>query len=107
MRTFDVPACVWVAVALSIHSNTSRCVLFALRSLRKLLKIKKWQVFGGSWGSCLGLTYAESVSLRACLPACLFSTRLTSTLTLTILLAKFDCRGVCLRFSGKASRGGD
>ena len=72
MRTFDVPACVGVAVALRIHNNTSRCVLFALRSLRKLLKIKKWQVFGGSWGSCLGLTYAESVSLRACLPACLF-----------------------------------
>jgi proline iminopeptidase len=64
----DIERCDTVSLLCNIYHLMAvvrlRCMAWCvLRSLRKLLKIKRWQVFGGSWGSCLGLTYAESVSL--------------------------------------------
>lgn len=42
-----------------IKDNTTWDLLEDIEKLRKHLKIKMWVVFGGSWGSTLGLAYAE------------------------------------------------
>jgi proline iminopeptidase len=39
--------------------NTTDHLLADIEQLRELLGIDKWLVFGGSWGSVLGLVYAE------------------------------------------------
>ena len=41
-------------------SNTTWKLVEDLEKIRELLGIERWQVFGGSWGSCLSLAYAES-----------------------------------------------
>lgn len=46
--------------AASLEENTTWHLVEDMEKLREHLKIKKWQVFGGSWGSTLGLTYAIS-----------------------------------------------
>ena len=40
-----------------ITKNTTHHLIEDLETLRKYLKIKKWLVFGGSWGSTLALVY--------------------------------------------------
>lgn len=40
-----------------IKNNTIWDLVGDIESLRKHLKINKWLIFGGSWGSCLGLVY--------------------------------------------------
>ncbi|MFZ4893551.1 prolyl aminopeptidase [Plantibacter sp. Mn2098] len=42
-----------------LSTNTTWHLVADLETLRKSLGIKKWQVFGGSWGSTLALAYAE------------------------------------------------
>ncbi|MFC1600621.1 prolyl aminopeptidase [Patescibacteria group bacterium] len=42
-----------------IEDNTTWDLVDDIEKLRKYLKISKWLVFGGSWGSTLGLAYAE------------------------------------------------
>ena len=42
----------------SLEENTTWHLVDDLEKLREHLKIEKWQVFGGSWGSTLALTYA-------------------------------------------------
>lgn len=42
----------------SLEDNTTWHLLEDMEKLRTHLKIEKWQVFGGSWGSTLSLTYA-------------------------------------------------
>ena len=42
----------------SLVDNTTWHLVEDLEKLRTHLKIEKWQVFGGSWGSTLALTYA-------------------------------------------------
>lgn len=44
----------------SLHNNTTWHLVDDMEKLRAHLKIDKWAVFGGSWGSTLSLTYAES-----------------------------------------------
>ena len=39
--------------------NTTANLILDIEQLRKQLGINKWMVFGGSWGSVLGLVYAE------------------------------------------------
>ncbi|MBS1958943.1 MAG: prolyl aminopeptidase [Bdellovibrionales bacterium] len=46
--------------AAELEGNTTWDLVADLERLREHLKIPKWQVFGGSWGSTLGLTYAIS-----------------------------------------------
>jgi len=46
-----------------LHENTTYDSVRDFEKLRNVLGIKKWQVFGGSWGSTLALAYA--VSLKA------------------------------------------
>ena len=43
-----------------LEANTTWHLVDDIERLRTLLGIDKWQVFGGSWGSCLALAYAET-----------------------------------------------
>jgi proline iminopeptidase len=47
-----------------LASNTTRHLLEDLERLRSHLGIERWLVFGGSWGSTLGLAYAERFTDR-------------------------------------------
>ncbi len=44
--------------AASLEENTTWHLVADIEALRQHLKIERWQVFGGSWGSTLALTYA-------------------------------------------------
>ncbi|GBG60540.1 hypothetical protein CBR_g8564 [Chara braunii] len=44
----------------SIEENTTWDLVSDIEKLREHLKVDKWQVFGGSWGSTLALAYAET-----------------------------------------------
>jgi len=44
----------------SLENNTTWDLINDIEILRAALKIRKWQVFGGSWGSTLALAYSES-----------------------------------------------
>lgn len=43
-----------------LDDNTTWHLVADLEALRQHLKIDRWQVFGGSWGSTLALAYAQS-----------------------------------------------
>ena len=49
----------------SLEQNTTWDLVDDIEKLRDHLKIEKWQVFGGSWGSTLALAYAETHPDRA------------------------------------------
>src|SRR5690606_27922031 len=42
-----------------LEANTTWDLVADMEALREHLKIDRWQVFGGSWGSTLALAYAE------------------------------------------------
>lgn len=42
-----------------IRENTTQLLIQDFEKIRELLNIKKWLLFGGSWGVTLGLAYAE------------------------------------------------
>ncbi len=44
----------------SIEENTTWHLVADIERLREHLRIERWQVFGGSWGSTLALAYAET-----------------------------------------------
>ena len=44
----------------SLVDNTTWHLVADIEALREYLRIDRWQVFGGSWGSTLGLAYAET-----------------------------------------------
>lgn len=43
-----------------LTNNTTWDLVSDIEKLRELLGVEKWQVFGGSWGSTLGLAYAQT-----------------------------------------------
>ena len=43
-----------------LSANTTWHLVADIERLREHLGIDRWQVFGGSWGSCLALAYAET-----------------------------------------------
>lgn len=43
-----------------IHENTTWDLVADLERLRTLVGVDRWTVFGGSWGSTLGLAYAQA-----------------------------------------------
>jgi proline iminopeptidase len=43
-----------------LNENTTWHLVADIEALRRHLKITRWQVFGGSWGSTLALAYAQS-----------------------------------------------
>lgn len=50
--------------AADLTTNTTWHLVADLEVLRKALKIKRWMVFGGSWGSTLALAYAQKHTKR-------------------------------------------
>lgn len=45
--------------AVTLETNTTAHLIAAIERLRRHLGIERWLVFGSSWGSVLGLTYAQ------------------------------------------------
>jgi proline iminopeptidase len=43
----------------ALNANTTRHLIADIESLRRYLEIDRWLVLGGSWGSVLGLAYAQ------------------------------------------------
>jgi proline iminopeptidase len=43
-----------------LRENTTRHLIADLEVLRKHLKVERWMLFGGSWGSTLAIAYAEA-----------------------------------------------
>ena len=56
---FDQRGCGRSRPAASLENNTTWDLVADIEVLRAALQIKRWQVFGGSWGSTLALAYAE------------------------------------------------
>ena len=44
----------------SLQDNTTQALVADMERIREFLGIDQWLVFGGSWGSTLGLVYAET-----------------------------------------------
>ncbi|MCX6117111.1 MAG: prolyl aminopeptidase [Proteobacteria bacterium] len=55
---FDQRGCGKSTPHASIENNTTWHLVADMEALRRHLKIATWQVFGGSWGSTLALTYS-------------------------------------------------
>jgi len=57
---FDQRGCGQSTPHASLEDNTSQDLVQDIERIRAALGIKKWVVFGGSWGSTLALLYAET-----------------------------------------------
>lgn len=57
---FDQRGCGKSTPHASLENNTSNHLVADIELIREHLKIDKWVVFGGSWGSTLGLLYAQT-----------------------------------------------
>jgi len=56
---FDQRGCGRSRPSASLVDNTTWHLVSDIETLRERLKIERWQVFGGSWGSTLALAYAQ------------------------------------------------
>jgi proline iminopeptidase len=56
---FDQRGCGRSTPFASIEHNTTWDLVADIEALRRHLRIERWQVFGGSWGSSLALAYAQ------------------------------------------------
>ena len=56
---FDQRGCGRSLPHASLENNTTWHLVDDIERLRTMLKVEKWQVFGGSWGSTLALAYAQ------------------------------------------------
>jgi proline iminopeptidase len=57
---FDQRGCGQSTPHASLEENTTWHLVADMEKLRAHLGIERWQVFGGSWGSTLGLAYAQT-----------------------------------------------
>jgi len=57
---FDQRGCGKSTPHASLQNNTTWDLVADLEAIREHLNIQQWVVFGGSWGSTLGLVYAET-----------------------------------------------
>jgi len=57
---FDQRGCGRSAPHAELEGNTTQALVADLETVREHLGIERWVVFGGSWGSTLGLVYAET-----------------------------------------------
>jgi proline iminopeptidase len=64
MILFDQRGCGQSTPHAELRDNTTWHLVADMETLRQHLKIEKWQVFGGSWGSTLALAYAQAHSRR-------------------------------------------
>ncbi len=56
---FDQRGCGKSTPHLCLENNTTQDLLEDIEKIREYLGIKKWMLFGGSWGATLALLYAE------------------------------------------------
>lgn len=56
---FDQRGCGHSAPHAELEGNTTQALVADIEVIRQHLKVDKWLVFGGSWGSTLALVYAE------------------------------------------------
>jgi len=61
---FDQRGCGRSVPHAALESNTTQALLSDMEFIRTELGIDRWIVFGGSWGSTLGLVYAETYPER-------------------------------------------
>ncbi|MES2885367.1 MAG: prolyl aminopeptidase [Pseudomonadota bacterium] len=61
---FDQRGCGKSTPFAELKENTTWDLVADMEVIRKHLKIEQWLVFGGSWGSTLGLAYAETHPTR-------------------------------------------
>jgi proline iminopeptidase len=57
---FDQRGCGQSEPFASLDDNTTWHLVDDIEALRQYLLVDRWQVFGGSWGSTLGVAYAET-----------------------------------------------
>jgi proline iminopeptidase len=57
---FDQRGCGRSAPHASVENNTTWDLVADLERIREELGIERWIVFGGSWGACLALVYAQT-----------------------------------------------
>lgn len=57
---FDQRGCGRSTPHAELTGNTTQALVADMEVIRQHLKIDKWVVFGGSWGSTLGLVYAQT-----------------------------------------------
>lgn len=57
---FDQRGCGRSTPHAELAENTTENLIADIETIREYLKIEKWLVFGGSWGSTLALAYAEA-----------------------------------------------
>ena len=57
---FDQRGCGRSTPHAELAGNTTQALVSDMEVIRQHLKIDKWVVFGGSWGSTLGLVYAQT-----------------------------------------------
>lgn len=57
---FDQRGCGKSSPHAELQGNTTQDLVADMEIIREKLKVDKWVVFGGSWGSTLGLVYAET-----------------------------------------------
>jgi proline iminopeptidase len=57
---FDQRGCGRSTPHAELSENTTQHLIADIETLREYLKIEKWLVFGGSWGSTLALAYAQA-----------------------------------------------
>ena len=60
MVLFDQRGCGKSTPHASLKNNTTQHLIADIEIIREKLKIDKWIVFGGSWGSTLALAYAQA-----------------------------------------------
>lgn len=61
---FDQRGCGRSTPHAELRDNTTWHLVDDMERIREHLRIERWQVFGGSWGSTLGLTYAQQYPQR-------------------------------------------
>jgi len=57
---FDQRGCGRSTPHAELQGNTTQALIADIETIREHLAIDKWVVFGGSWGSTLGLAYAQA-----------------------------------------------
>lgn len=57
---FDQRGCGRSTPHAALEGNTTQALVADMEAVRRRLGIDRWLVFGGSWGSTLGLAYAEA-----------------------------------------------
>ncbi|MGY6550057.1 MAG: prolyl aminopeptidase [Roseinatronobacter sp.] len=62
---FDQRGCGRSKPAASVTANTTRHLIADIELIRTSLGIRRWMVFGGSWGATLALAYAQAHPERA------------------------------------------